>query len=141
MSSAARAAFGSVALAPVATAEALAVLLVHEVQHVKLGALLDLCDLVDTSHPALLSVRWRDDPRPPEAVLQGTYAHLAMADLWRAWHRARPADLAAAASFHLYREWTEHAIDVLLRGGALTPTGRDFVDRMDWTVRSWHGEL
>ena len=70
-SSAARNAFGAVAVTPVANADQLAALLVHEVQHLKLGALLDLCDLVDPANPVLLNVDWRADPRPAEATLQG----------------------------------------------------------------------
>lgn len=139
-SATARHAFGSVAVAQARTPDVLAVLFVHEIQHLKLSALLDLCDLVDTTHPALMSVKWKpEELRPPEAVLQGAYAHLAIADVWRARLRLRPDDLAATAGFELYRGWVEDAMDSLLSSGALTPAGRVFVDRMDWTVRSWHG--
>ena len=61
----------------------LAVLLVHEVQHLKLSAVLDVCDLFDRDDTRTLGVPWRDDPRPVEGVLHGVYAHLAVADVWR----------------------------------------------------------
>lgn len=80
----ARHAFGAVAVAPVARADELAVLLVHELQHAKLSAVLERYDLVDPHYAGRLRVPWRPDPRPVEGVLHGTYAHLAVADVWRA---------------------------------------------------------
>ncbi|HZM80530.1 MAG TPA: FxsB family cyclophane-forming radical SAM/SPASM peptide maturase [Candidatus Limnocylindrales bacterium] len=140
LSAAARDAFGAVAIAPVEGAEKLAELLVHEIQHVKLGAVLDLCALIDHRHPMSLRVPWRDDPRPPEAVLQGTYAHLSVADLWRSRWVNGQGDLAALERFHLYRKWTQTGVRVLRQCGVLTPAGGDLVDRIEATVNSWHGD-
>lgn len=138
----ARHAFGAVAVAPVAQADGLAVLLVHELQHAKLSAVLDLYDLVDPHFSGRLRVPWRPDPRPVEAVLHGTYAHLSVADVWRsravvpAAGGARAAE-AAAAQYHRYRGWTLGALDELLGTGALTPSGKRFAVRMCETVASW----
>src|SRR5690606_2570513 len=106
-------------------------MLVHEVQHNKLGALLDLCDLFDRGAQVTVSVGWRPDRRPVEGALQGTYAHLALADVWRvrAARSAAPRGEAAAV-FRLYRDWTVEAMAALSGTGALTPAGRRFVGQM-----------
>jgi uncharacterized protein len=132
-SAAARAAFGAVAVAPAADDAALAELLVHEVQHLKLGAVLDVQELFDRADRRALRVPWRPDPRPVEGALQGTYAFLAVADLWR----TRPGG-AAVERFERYRRWTDGAAEALLRSGALTPAwGVPFVERMRATLAAW----
>jgi uncharacterized protein len=111
-------------------------LLVHEMQHVKLTALCDLVDLFDRSDRTLFSVSWRPDPRPVEGLLHGTYAHLAVADLWRSRSRQVPGGKAGRL-FGMYRSWVEGGIESLLNAGALTPPGRRFVDGMCATVKGW----
>ncbi|WP_307870812.1 FxsB family cyclophane-forming radical SAM/SPASM peptide maturase [Micromonospora sp. C51] len=130
-SAASRDAFGALGTVPAAP-DPLAELLVHEFQHVKLGAVLDVSQLYDPAYRKRLSVPWRDDPRPLEGVLQGTYAHLAVADIWR----ARPGPLARQRH-RRYRGWTVRAIDELAGTGALTEHGHRFVRRMRQTVDSW----
>jgi uncharacterized protein len=142
-----RDAFGAVAVADPADADALALLLVHEVQHVKLGAVLDLYDLVDKEHRELLSVPWRPIKRPAEAVLQGAYAHLAVADVWRARSRG-PTTIGsdtidsdtAARHYHRYRDWVTGALDALHGTGALTADGERFTHRMRETVENWRDD-
>jgi uncharacterized protein len=133
-SSTARDVFGAAGIAR-APADALAVMIVHEFQHSKLGALLDLCDLYDPAYAHRLPVGWRDDTRPVEGVLQGAYAHLAVAAVWQA--RAAREVAGAQAAFEQYRGWTSSAAQALLRTGALTPTGIAFVRRMADTVERW----
>jgi uncharacterized protein len=135
-SSTARQAFGSVAIAR-ADPAAMAVMLVHEFQHNILGAVLDLCDLYDLNHVGRIKVEWRTDLRPVEGVLQGTYAHLSIADMWR--HRAeRPGATAEErAHYAKYVAWTQSAIGALISSGALTAAGKRFVGRMAETLASW----
>jgi uncharacterized protein len=135
-SSTARQAFGSVALAR-ADAAAMAVMIVHEFQHTVLGALLDLCDLFKPAHRARIKVGWRTDPRPVEGVLQGTYAHLAITDMWR--RRAQRAGAGAREQRHYerYHDWTAGAVAELRGSGALTPMGERFVGRMAETLAGW----
>jgi uncharacterized protein len=59
-------------------------LLLHEMQHVKLAALADQFDLFDKSDRRLFAVPWRPDQRPVHGLLHGTYARLAVAQLWQA---------------------------------------------------------
>ncbi|MEI5524561.1 FxsB family cyclophane-forming radical SAM/SPASM peptide maturase [Streptomyces brasiliscabiei] len=137
ISSAARDAFGAVAIARPATPEALAQLLVHEFQHVKLGAVLDLTDLYDPSCEQLFYAPWRPDPRPLEGLLQGTYAHLAVIDFWFARRRSAVGDDARTAEvqFSRWRDQTAEAVATLAASGALTPSGQRFVAVMRETVR------
>jgi uncharacterized protein len=134
--STARDAFGAFGCAP-AAAEALAVMLVHEFQHTVLGALLDICDLFDRDYRRHLTVAWRGDPRPIEGVLQGTFAHLAVADMWRVRAQRAGAGTPEAAHYRQYRDWTAAAIEAMTRSDALTPAGSRFVEGMAATMATW----
>jgi uncharacterized protein len=133
-SATARDAFGAIGIAFTRSPEEMAVLLVHEFQHTKLGAVLDLIDLVDPNTAEQLTVGWRADARPIEAALQGAYAHLAVADIWR---RRSERDPALRPRYTMYRDWTAAAVAALRAGDWLTPAGRHFTDRMAETVDGW----
>jgi uncharacterized protein len=142
-SAAARQAFGAVGMALPADGETLALLLIHEFQHVKLGAMLDVVELCDpAAAEQLFYAPWRDDPRPVEALLQGAYAHLGVTDYWRARrHRGEGADAVAAAErFARWRALTAEAIERLADSGALTDRGDRVVEQMRGTVEPWLGE-
>jgi uncharacterized protein len=132
VSATARNAFGAVAAALPASPVTLALLLIHEFQHVKLGAVLDVFDLYDPDDDRLFPAPWRDDPRPLEGLLQGTYAHLAVTDFWRAQRNAAdgPDAEAADARFVRWRAHTADAIEMLAASGSLTPLGINFIDSM-----------
>ncbi|MGC0412065.1 HEXXH motif-containing protein [Streptomyces sp. SAI-195] len=128
-----RAAPGAVLTQLPAGAAELAETLVHETHHTKLAALDDsvpLCRPGGTLH----RVGWRPDPRPASAVLQGTYAHLALLDLWWRAQRASAAPATwrqrAAERYGRYREQVGEALSVLRGSDELTCTGRDFVQEM-----------
>jgi uncharacterized protein len=137
VSATARDAFGAVAAALPADPVVLALLLIHEFQHVKLGAVLDLYDLYDRTDDRLFYAPWRDDKRPLEGLLQGTYAHLAVTEFWRARERVTsgPTATAARERFVHWRAHTRDAIDTLIDSGSLTPLGTRFVDEMRSSVR------
>jgi len=142
ISAAARQAFGAVAAARPASGADLALLIIHEFQHVKLGALADMFDLWDRTDQRVYFAPWRDDPRPVGALLQGTYAHIAVTDYWRV-RRHRVTGTAAAAAEEQFARWramTAEAIGTLAGSGALTPLGTRFVDGMRATVEPWLGE-
>ncbi|MBM0278565.1 aKG-HExxH-type peptide beta-hydroxylase, partial [Micromonospora tarensis] len=124
----ARHAFGAVAVTPHADPETMAVLLVHEWQHAKLGAVLDLYDLVEPGQDARIRVPWRPDPRPPEGVLQGVYAHLAVTQVWRS--RAAVDDADAPAHAARFLAWTRDGVDALLASRSLTQPGERFVGQL-----------
>lgn len=134
-SSTARHAFGAVAVAIPEDPATLALLLIHEFQHVKLGAVLDIVDLYDESDARSYYAPWRPDPRPLEGLLQGTYAHVAVADFWRT--RRRSASVPADVQFARWRELTAKAIETLDLSGAMTPLGARFVAGMRHSVEPW----
>jgi uncharacterized protein len=127
---------GAVALALPPDVDTLSVLLLHEMQHVKLGALGELYQLFDRSDRRRYRVPWRPDARPVEGVLHGAYAHLAIAEFWRA-KAARGHGDAAHTLFVTHREWLSEITETLLRSGALTADGERFVGGMRMTVGSW----
>ena len=142
-SAAARHAFGAIGAALPEEQDILALLLVHEYQHIKLGAILDLYDLYDVTDTAERHYApWRPDPRPIEGLLQGTYAHVAVTEFWRAARAIAPVSGAAAAEtqFARWRGHTAEAVTELLRSGSLTPLGERYVHAMGETVAPWLDE-
>ncbi len=91
LSATSRDAFGGLALNRPRDPAALAATLVHEFQHSKLSALLDLFPLY-RSTGRLYHAPWRKDPRPVGALMQGAYAFLGVADVWRALSEVRDHD-------------------------------------------------
>ncbi len=131
VSATARAAFGAVAIALPTSCDELAMQLIHEFQHVKLGALLDMFELYDSADDRLFDAPWRTDKRPLEALLQGAYAHVAVADVWRArWTRGDlPTGQArmAAARFVYWRDHTAAVLETLAGTGSLSALGTRLV--------------
>ena len=135
----AKQAFGAIALALPGSTHMLGELLVHEMQHVKLTALCDLMDLFDPADSTKYQVPWRPDPRPVDGVLNGTYAYLAVGELWRS-RASERAGSQASGHFLECRSWVERGIGILLNETALTPAGVRFVQGMDSTVKAWAGD-
>jgi uncharacterized protein len=131
----ARDAFGALGVARPDDPEILALLLIHEFQHVKLGAMLDLFDLYDEADTRLYHAPWREDPRPLEGLLQGTYAHVAVVDYWR--RRALQGDREAEPHYIRWRAHTWEALDRLEDSGSLTGHGRHLVQRLRATMKPW----
>jgi uncharacterized protein len=137
-SAANRNAYGAIGAARPDDPAILALLLVHEFQHVKLGAVLDLFDLYDPNDTAArLYAPWRPDPRPIEALLQGTYAHIAVSEFWRVKRLLPGSGVADEAHFARWRADTYDAVTELLGCGSLTPLGERFVRAMGETVAPW----
>jgi HEXXH motif-containing protein len=134
--------FGCVALSEPTSALPLAITLVHELQHSKLAALLDLVDLVRPDSGARFYAPWRDDPRPAYALLHGAYAYLGVATFCRQQRHLSSAD--EAVSVHRdYVRWRDAVSDstcVLLASGELTGLGRQFTESMLAAVDGWHGD-
>jgi uncharacterized protein len=142
-SAAARHAFGAVGAALPADCEILALLLVHEFQHVKLGAVLDLFTLFDPEDTTERHYApWRPDPRPLEGLLQGTYAHIAVTDFWRVRRTSATGQSAQGAETHFarWRVHTAEAVEQLLASGSLTALGEQFARAMGETLEPWLAE-
>lgn len=120
----------------------LAVTLVHEFQHIKLGGVLHLLPLTDDDGAPRLYAPWRDDPRPLSGLLQGVYAFLGVTDFWR---RRRRADInsrrrLADFEFALWREHTWQALGRLRTDAGLTDEGRRFASGMAARMSPWWAE-
>lgn len=132
VSSTARHGFGAVGAALPADATTLALLIMHEFQHVKLGAILDIRHLYDPADDRLFYAPWREDRRPLEGLLQGTYAHLAVSDYWRVRQQKTSGDESRLASerFTFWHTHTTTAIETLAESGSMTIPGMKFVAAM-----------
>nr|WSY53959.1 HEXXH motif-containing putative peptide modification protein [Streptomyces sp. NBC_00886] len=130
VSSAARRAYGAVALSPPGDPVLLALTLVHEFLHVQLGALLDLVPLHGPVSPTRYHAPWRPDPRPLDALLQGTYAHLGVCDFWHTEGATAPPHPRAEQEHATWFGHTRGAVDTLLGSGELLPAGLRFTEEM-----------
>lgn len=132
-----RDAFGAVALSEPLDGTTLAETLIHEAQHLKLGALLDLVPLLDDQGEPRWYAPWRDDPRPLSGLLQGAYAHLGIVRFWRTQRWLEPQSMYGHVQFARWSEQTRGVVQTLLDSGALTAQGRIFVGRMRTTLAAW----
>jgi HEXXH motif-containing protein len=134
--------FGAIALSESPDPRAFAVTLAHEVQHLKLSALLDIVSLTRPDEERRFYAPWRDDPRPASGLLQGAYAYLGVSGFWR---RQRDLDHGAArirahAEFARWREAAASVVETLRSSGLLTPAGLEFVEGMARTLSPWQHE-
>lgn len=125
-----REAVGVVGLDLPASAADFAVALVHEFQHSKLTAVIDIVPLYDGSSTETFFAPWRADPRPVGGLFQGTYAFLGVADTWRSLSEDGIAFPEAERRFAEAREQVSVAVATLAGCGLLTPAGQRFVDGM-----------
>lgn len=134
--------FGAIAMSEPPDPHTCAVTLSHEVQHLKLSALLDIVALTLPDDGRRYYAPWRADPRPIAGLLQGAYAYLGVTGFWRTERRLAdgPAQIRADSEFALWRAGTARVIDTLLASSRLTAVGQDFVQRMSETVTTWLGE-
>ncbi|MFC1411799.1 HEXXH motif domain-containing protein [Streptacidiphilus alkalitolerans] len=132
-------AFGAIATTLPSDDLVLAETLVHEFQHLKLCSVLDLLPLVDSVPGGLFYAPWRDDPRPPGALLHGVYAYLGVTGFWRTqrWHLSPGQALRGHAEFVRRRAETLAAAEDLLASGRLTAEGRRFVGEASRRLRAW----
>lgn len=133
-------AFGAVGMSlppdPVIGAETLA----HEIQHIKLGAIQDILALTLPDDGSRYYAPWRDDPRPLNGLLQGTYAYLGVTGFWRRQRRFPCVSRHADAEYALWREATARSIETIRSSGRLTSAGMDFISEMANTIASWKDE-
>jgi uncharacterized protein len=135
--------FGAVAMSRQPDRYTCAETLVHETQHLKLSALLDLVQLTMPDDGSRYYAPWRPDPRPVSGLLQGAYAFLGVTGFWRT-QRATVADpdvrARADAEFARWRDAAALAAGTLLDSGRLKPAGADFVAEMARVLAGWQRE-
>lgn len=119
--------FGAIIVATPDSAAALAETLVHELQHSKLNAVLDLVPLED-GVPRLCYAPWRADPRPLPGLLHGIYAFMTVTEYWRRQRHADPDGVRAAFKFLYHREQVRGALRAVAAAPELTEFGTRLVD-------------
>jgi HEXXH motif-containing protein len=119
------------------TAVDFAVALVHEFQHSKLSAVLDIVPLYEDSD-RMFFAPWRTDPRPIGGLFQGVYAFLGVADLWRALGADPEVFPQAQRAFADARAQVTDAWGTLRESGLLTSEGARFVQGMTYGVENLH---
>jgi HEXXH motif-containing protein len=135
-------AFGAIALSEPSEVLSLAETLVHETQHLKLGAILGIASLVRADDNRRFYAPWRDDPRPADGLLQGAYAYLGVAEFWRGQQDVDHGSTQrrAQAEFARWREATALVTRILLTSGVLTAEGMRFCAAMERTLSGWLDE-
>ncbi len=125
-------AFGAIAMSKPPSPQSCAATIVHELQHLKLSAVIDIVPLTDKDRGDRFYVGWRDDPRPASGLLQGAYAHLGLLRFWRQELRSRRGDaqLTAQREFARWLPATVQAVATLEASQCLTPEGRNFTAGM-----------
>lgn len=119
--------YGGVLMSKPARPVDMAVALVHEAQHIKLSALLDLVTLLRGGLEENHYAPWRADPRPLRGILHGVYAFLGVAAFWQT--RREGPDLSDAEraeadfEFALRRSQVEEGLRALWAEGSLTELG------------------
>lgn len=133
-----RESFGAVAISETRDPVILASVIVHECQHVKLNAILDLVPLAKPDQ-ARYYAPWRGDPRPLLGLLHGAYAYLGVSDFWRVQSTvpATPHQSYAQLEFARWSDSTDRVTETLLASNSLTAAGSRFVHRMRDRLRTW----
>lgn len=136
-------AFASMMISPPVDDVDLAVSLVHEFQHIKLGGLMHLLPMTDGDGEPVHHAPWRDDPRPLSGLVQGVYAFFGIADFWRARRRVSTAPYQRIADFEFAyaRAQVAEALAELSGADGLTGVGRQLVSGLSARVRSWQEEI
>lgn len=134
-------AFGTVAMSRPPDRYSCAETLVHETQHLKLSALLDLVTLVRPDDGRRYYAPWRPDPRPASGLLQGAYAFLGVTGFWREQRQQAAPEpevrQRADAEFARWRDGVASVAGTLLRSGQLTGSGETFVKTMADMLDEW----
>ncbi|MFL6119481.1 aKG-HExxH-type peptide beta-hydroxylase [Actinophytocola sp.] len=124
----ASAAFGGALLSAAGSPIALAATLVHELQHSKLNALLDLVLLCERDNSALGYAPWREDPRPLTGLLHGIYAFVSTVEFWHVQRGCAPDKRRATFSFIRTHRQVRLVVDDLRADPGLTGPGRALVE-------------
>jgi HEXXH motif-containing protein len=103
---------------------------VHELQHSKLSAVLDLVDLYQPGGPERHFAPWRVDPRPTAGLIQGVYAFLGVADAWLGLRASAELEQVATDQLATVREQVRVGLDALAASAELTALGRHFTAGM-----------
>lgn len=133
-------AFGAIALSLPPDPVTFAVTFAHEMQHLKLGALLDVVTLTQPDDGRRYYAPWRDDPRPLYGLLQGAYAYLGVSGFWRRQRALSGDDRLADVEYARWRVAAARAVETIRSSGGLTDAGLEFTAGMARTLNAWCDE-
>jgi HEXXH motif-containing protein len=135
-------AFGSAILSRPVDAVALAAMLVHEFQHIRLSGLLRLIPLHNDDPRERFYAPWRDDPRPMDGIVQGVYAFFGVTMFWRALARASAgsSDRRAMFEFAYWRAVTWRTLRAAMNDASLTRAGHRFLSGAAQRLGRWQHE-
>jgi HEXXH motif-containing protein len=125
-------AFGAIAASRVPSAVIMAETLVHEFQHLKLCALMDMVPFIAHGDERVYAA-WRPDPRPASGLLQGVYAHIGVTRFWNAQRHVETEPdgiLRAQVMYERWRRTIEPTSSTLLEAGSLSEDGCRFVEML-----------
>jgi uncharacterized protein len=126
----ARDSVGALGMTAPRSAEEFVVTLVHEFQHSKLSAVLDLIPLYRPDGTERHHAPWRTDPRPTSGLIQGVYAFLGVADAWRELRADPRLAPAAARELATVRDQVAEGLTALAASRELTEAGSRFAEAM-----------
>ena len=129
-------AFGSVLVSEPDDALSLAVALIHEFAHIRLGGLLHLMPVTSGGEQEVFYAPWRDDPRHLAGLIQGIFAFVNIAAFWRT-EAGSGSSAPAAFEYALTRSQVEQALGVAAGSGALTEVGDRLVRGLGDRVAGW----
>jgi uncharacterized protein len=129
-----RHAFGVFGLTRPPSAAEFAVTIVHEFQHSKLSALLDLVPMSDPNDNRRYFAPWRTDPRPLSGLLQGVYAFVGVADAWRALREVADLGPVAEQQFANARLQVHSGLASVEQSCGLTPAGQALTSQLRRTT-------
>jgi uncharacterized protein len=134
--------FGAVALSAPVDPCTSAASLAHEVQHLKLFALLDIVALTLPGDGRRYYAPWRPDPRPLSGLLQGAYAFLGVTGFWRRQRQLTDGQdpMRAHTEFAKWLMATVRVVQTLQSSGRLTAAGDAFVNGMSRTLNGWQDD-
>ena len=126
----ARDSIGALGLTRPRSGEDFVITIVHEFQHSKMSAVLDLVELYHPGGAERHFAPWRTDARPTAGLIQGVYAFLGVADAWSRL-RAEPAlEQLATLQLAVVREQVRAGLVALEGSAELTAEGRHFTAGM-----------
>ncbi|RKS08217.1 HEXXH motif-containing protein [Nocardiopsis sp. Huas11] len=134
--------FGGIGLSDPPDPVWLALTFAHEVQHIKMAALVDLVALTAPDDGRLFYAPWRMDARPMSGLIQGVYAHVGVAGFWRR-QRLVATGREARTAHAEFAYWRRAAVGggrSVLGSRALTPAGERFMAATQKTLLDWQGD-
>jgi HEXXH motif-containing protein len=121
---------GALGLTRPRSAHDFAITIVHEFQHSKLSALLDLLPMYVAGGTERHFAPWRVDARPIAGLIQGVYAFLGVADAWHGLRAVAELEETATGQLAMVREQVRVGLDALEASAELTADGRQLAAGM-----------